>query len=324
MFIQLRHWISAVGQCMALIALATLSMPALTASVEQLFTESPVFTFDRGTSLENLKKTYPDLVYDDEAFTYLTRKPKNAMVEQIAFTVYEGKLTSSRVTLRQGLSSSAAIAAAAKRVGYSVITQRDVGVVASHSNGSSLEASTSRRKLHWKIVVGPKDAAHRPKPVVIPKGQAAAPTKSALGPEEGAEVLAEHLLHFLDNAPLMHFTQTTSLQQLEQYYPGLALLSGKVSDYGAVDASLDFVERVEFHTENEGKRLTWIGVYFKPGLDQSAMAEAFSSVLKQKYGKLIRDTSSEHLVRRKDFTNAFHTRWYFRQKQWSAGIYPPK
>ena len=54
------------------------------------------------------------------------------------------------------------------------------------------------------------------------------------------------------------------------------------------------------------------------------MAETFSSELSAHYGELLRDTSSEHLVRRADFTNAFHTRWYFRQKQWGAGIYPPK
>lgn len=299
-------------------------MAALThaAPVDHLFSRSAVFTFDRDTTLETLKGKYPDLTYDAQSVTHVTRKATNKMVEKIAFSVYRDRLKSTQITLREGLSSASNIAAAATREGYSIVTERDIGVVASHSNGSSLEASTSRRKVQWKIVLGPQDSLAEPAAVALPQVTGGRP-KSPLNAAAGEPAMVEHLTHFLQYAPVMHFTQATTLSQIEAYYPNLALLSGKVSDYGAPDSSLELVERIEFHTENDGKRLTWIGVYFRPGLNQSAMAQAFSRVLKDKYGTLLRDTSSEHLVRRKDFTNAFHTRWYFRQKQWSAGIYPP-
>lgn len=300
-----------------------LASPVFAAAIDHFFARSPILNYDSNTALETLQRTYPDLAFDEQSVTYVTRRAKTPQVERIAFSLYKNRLTSSRITLKEGVSSAQAIAAAAKRRGYSIINERDIGVVASHSNGSSMEASTSRRKKQWHIVIGPRDPAADTGSVAVPVSPEAAPG-APLTADAGEPELKAHLQHFLANAPLMHFTQSTSLRQIEQYYPGLALLSGKVSDYGTDDNSTDFVERVEFHTENDGKRLTWIGVYFKPGLDQAAMAKTFSSVLAERYGPLIRDTSSEHLVRRKDFTNAFHTRWYFRQKQWSAGIYPPK
>ncbi len=301
--------------------LALLTARAWAAPIDHFFKQSPVFKFDRDTSLATLERKYPDLTYDAGSVTYITERTGNDLVQSVAFSVYKDKLTSSRILLKKDASSAAAIAAAARRQDYALISERDIKVVGNHSNGSTLEASTSRRETQWSIVVGPRDAQAEVASIAAPTS--AMPTEPLSGSTDAA-ALTRHLTWFLNNAPLMQFTQNTPLQQIRQYYPGTKLMEGKASDYEAPDTANDFVERVEFHTENDGKRLTWIGVYFKPGLNQSAMASAFSSALQAHYGDLLRDTASEHLVRRADFTNAFHTRWYFRQKQWGAGIYPPK
>ena len=317
---QQRSWRVEIGAL--LVSLFTLaSSPAWSAPIDHFFAKSPVFKFDRETTLATLKRKYPDLAYDAISVTHITQRTGSKLVQSIAFSVYEDKLTSSKILLNKNVSSAAAIAAAARRQGYNLISERDVNVVGNHPNGSTLEASTSRREVQWRVVVGPRDAEARTAAIAAPASAAPA---GALSGDSDEAALSRHLAWFLDNAPLMQFTQGTPLAQIRQHYPDVSLMEDTAQDYQAFKTSTPFVERVEFHTENDGKRLTWIGVYFKPGLDQKAMAATFSSVLTSHYGELLRDTASEHLVRRADFTNAFHTRWYFRQKQWGAGIYPPK
>ena len=316
----LRQWPRIASVVLAAL-LSLVSAPTWSAPIDHFFAKSPVFKFDRETTLATLKRKYPDLAYDAVSVTHITQRTGSKLVQSIAFSVYEDKLTSSKILLNKNVSSAAAIAAAAKRQGYNLISERDINVVGNHPNGSTFEASTSRREVQWRVVVGPRDAKAKTAAIAAPA--TAAPT-GALSAGSDSATLSRHLAWYLDNAALMQFTQKTPLSQIRQHYPDVALKADTAQDYQATDASTPFVERVEFHTENDGKRLTWIGVYFKPGLDQKAMAEAFSSELSAHYGELLRDTSSEHLVRRADFTNAFHTRWYFRQKQWGAGIYPPK
>lgn len=291
-------------------------------SLSQYFQTSPVFKFDNATSMETIKKEYPDLRYFSDSDTQVTIRAKSKLIEKIAFSLYQNKLRDTRIYLREGVGSSGEISAAAKSLGYTFISERDIKLVGNHNNGSTFEASTSRREHRWNVVVGALDHQREPAAIAV-VAPAASGSLGVLDANASADVLQNHLTDFIRSAPLFQFTSQTPLRQIRRHYPGLGLLSGKVSDYGAQDGSSDFIDRVEFHTENDGKRLTWIGVFFKPGLNQKAMAQAFSVVLKAHYGELLRDTSSEHLVRRKDFTNAFHTRWYFRQKQWGAGIYPP-
>jgi len=312
-------WRHILATCTVLLAL--MAQSAWSAPIDHFFQQSPVFKFDTNTTLVKLKRKFPDLTYDSISVTYITHRTGSKLVQSIAFSVYEDKLQSTRILLNKNTSSAAAIAAAAKRQGYTLIGERDVSVTGHHPEGGTFEASTSRREVQWRITVGPRDGKAE---VAAVSGPASAAPADALSGATDAAALSRHLSWFLNNAPLMQFTQGTPLSQIRKYYPGAKLMEGKVSDYEAKDASTEFVERVEFHTENDGKRLTWMGIYFKPGLNQKAMAEAFSQTLNSHYGKLIRDTDSEHLVRRADFTNAFHTRWYFRQKQWGAGIYPPK
>lgn len=282
-----------------------------------------VLGYDRATTLAAIQREFPDLVYSTSNYTHDTLVTGSGLVEKISFTLYKDKLTDTRIYLRENAGSSSEIASAVTALGYNLISERDNSLSGNHSNGSTFEASTSRRHVRWSLVFGAADHQLKPKKIAQSK-TASAGSLGKLSGNSSVEVLQNHLRNFIRTAPLFQFGQNTPISQVKEFYPEIAPISGKVSEYAASDTTLEFIDRLEFHTENDGKRLTWIGVYFKPNLDQASMSQAFSSVLEQEYGKLVKDDASEHLARRKDFSNAFHTRWYFRQKQWGAGIYPPK
>lgn len=309
-------------------AKATLEQTELTSTggageIDAFFASSPVFRYHAGVTLQDIKGDFPDLSYSSQTFTHDSTDTSNSAVSRISFNVFEDRLRDTTVHLRRGAGSSEEIAQAAKKLGYSLISEREIKLVGNHTNGSTFEAGTSRKEHKWRIAIG---AANAPSPgqsiQLLPSATTA--SLGQLDNNAGVEVLQNHLRNFLNTSPLFQFKENTRLSTIKQFYPGIALMSGKTSQYEGKDSSLAIVDRVEFHTENDDRRLKWIGVYFRPNLDQKKMSQALSATLKEKYGTLVKDEATEHLARRKDYSNAFHTRWYFRQKQWGAGIYPPK